>query len=67
MRQFQIAFIVLFTQTAITNAELSAYAKPINERQNSMQSTSTRNFYLPTDEEDVAINTGIAADPDTYE
>jgi len=32
-----------------------------------MQSTSTRNFYLPTDEEDVAINTGIAADPDTYE
>jgi len=32
-----------------------------------MQSRSTRNFYLPTDEEDAAINAGIAADPDTYE
>ena len=32
-----------------------------------MQSRSTRNFYLPTDEEDAAINAGIAIDPDTYE
>lgn len=32
-----------------------------------MQSRSTRNFYLPTDEEDAAINAGIAVDPDTYE
>ena len=32
-----------------------------------MQSRSTRNFYLPTDEEDTVINAGIAADPDTYE
>jgi len=32
-----------------------------------MQSRSTRNFYLPTDEEDAAINAGIVADPDTYE
>jgi uncharacterized protein (DUF4415 family) len=32
-----------------------------------MKSISTRNFYLPTDEEDAAINAGIAVDPDTYE
>ncbi len=32
-----------------------------------MQSRSPRNFYLPSDEEDAAINAGIAADPDTYE
>ncbi|MDD5267146.1 MAG: BrnA antitoxin family protein [Methylococcales bacterium] len=32
-----------------------------------MKSISTRNFYLPTDEEDAAINAGIAVDSDTYE
>ncbi|GAB2886064.1 hypothetical protein GCM10027093_21410 [Paraburkholderia jirisanensis] len=26
-----------------------------------------RNIVMPTDEEDAAINRGIAADPDTYE
>ena len=31
-----------------------------------MKSISTRNFYLPTDEEDAVINAGIAVDPDTY-
>ncbi len=32
-----------------------------------MKSISTRKFYQPTDEEDAAINAGIAVDPDTYE
>jgi len=32
-----------------------------------MQTKLIREFYLPTDEEDAAINAGIAADPDTYE
>jgi len=32
-----------------------------------MPTKSIREFYLPTDEEDAAINAGIAADPDTYE
>ncbi len=32
-----------------------------------MSSKPTRKFYVPTDEEDAAINAGIAADPDTYE
>ena len=29
--------------------------------------SSTRNLAIPTPEEDVAINAGIAADPDTFE
>lgn len=32
-----------------------------------MQPTSTRSFYIPADEEDRAINAGIASDPDTLE
>jgi len=30
-------------------------------------SSQKRSFILPTPEEEVAINAGIAADPDTYE
>ncbi|MFZ2449071.1 MAG: BrnA antitoxin family protein [Methylovulum miyakonense] len=32
-----------------------------------MSATLTRNFYLPTDDEDTAIRSGIALDSDTYE
>lgn len=32
-----------------------------------MQPTSTRSFYIPTDEEHKVINAGIAGDPDTFE
>ena len=32
-----------------------------------VKSKSGRVFELPSDEEDAAINAGIAADPDTYE
>lgn len=32
-----------------------------------IKSKSDRHFELPTDKEEVAINAGIDADPDTYE
>ncbi len=32
-----------------------------------IKSKSGRLFELPTDEEEIAINAGIASDPDTYE
>ncbi|HFD13638.1 MAG TPA: hypothetical protein ENJ32_14395 [Crenotrichaceae bacterium] len=32
-----------------------------------VKSKSGRSFELPTDEEEIDINTGIAYDPDTYE
>lgn len=35
--------------------------------QNTIKSKSGRVFLLPTEEEEAAINAGIAADPDTYE
>jgi uncharacterized protein (DUF4415 family) len=48
------------------SAGLLAFEKPTTGRLNIMPALKPGTIF-PTDEEDAAINAGIAADPDTYE